>query len=225
MAALDKVKILVLGDSGVGKTSLTHLIAHNEAIASPGWTVGCSVEVKLHEFREGYPQQRSVFVELWDVGGSSSHRNTRCIFYTPVHGVLLVHDLTNSKSQRNLNKWLTEVLAHESGGGKAPSDLDPEMMLGSSQLPMLVVGTKLDVAGFRNGRPGRGLTFAEEVGADELTLDCRSPRSLAAGSSAAVKLSRFFDRVIEGKFPVKDPANLRRTPYSSPYSSFRHVSS
>lgn len=224
MAAIDKVKILVLGDSGVGKTSLTHLIAHNEAIRSPAWTVGCSVEVKLHEFREGYPQQKTFFVELWDVGGSSSHRNTRSIFYTPVHGILLVHDLTNRKSQHNLGKWLAEVLNHEGGGKqqRGSEELDAEMMLGSSHLPLLVIGTKLDLAGSR----GRGLSFAEEVGADELTIDCRQPRCLAAGSSAAVKLSRFFDRVIEAKFPARDPLSPvygdKRRPFLSPSSPKYH---
>jgi len=202
MAAIDKVKILVLGDSGVGKTCLTHLIAHNEAIKNPAWTVGCSVEVRLHEYREGYPNKKTFFIELWDVGGSSSHRNTRSIYYNSVQGVILVHDLTNKKSQHNLTKWLAEVLNYEAGGKiKGNEEIDAEMMLGSSNLPILVIGTKLNLAPTRT----RGLSFAEEVGADEITLDCHVPRSLAAGTSAAVKLSRFFDRVIERKFPEKSP--------------------
>lgn len=75
--------------SGVGKTSLVHLICHSEPINNPSWTVGCSVEVKLHEYKEGTPHQKTYFIELWDVGGSSSHRNTRCVFYNPVHGEFL----------------------------------------------------------------------------------------------------------------------------------------
>lgn len=71
---------------GVGKTSLVHLIANNEPIKSPSWTVGCSVEVKLHEFKEGTPSQKTYFIELWDVGGSSQHRNARSVFYNPTHG-------------------------------------------------------------------------------------------------------------------------------------------
>lgn len=72
--------------SGVGKSCLTHLIAHNEPIHNPSWTVGCSVEVKLHEFREGTQHQKSYFIELWDIGGSSNHRSTRSVFYNSVHG-------------------------------------------------------------------------------------------------------------------------------------------
>lgn len=76
--------------SGVGKSSLTYLICHHQPINSPSWTVGCSVEVKLHEYKEGTPDQKTYFIELWDIGGSSSHRNTRSVFYNPTHGKMLV---------------------------------------------------------------------------------------------------------------------------------------
>ena len=46
----ERVRVLVVGDSGVGKTSLTSLIAQGASLPSPGWTVGCSVEVKLHQY-------------------------------------------------------------------------------------------------------------------------------------------------------------------------------
>ena len=42
--------------------------------------------------------------ELFDVGGSQAHRNSRHVFYNNVAGVVLVHDLSNRKSQRNLDK-------------------------------------------------------------------------------------------------------------------------
>jgi Rab-like protein 3 len=74
--------------AGVGKTSLVQLISQAQPIVgSPAWTVGCSVEVRLHEYREGTPGQKSYFIELWDIGGSSSHRNTRSVFYNPTHGM------------------------------------------------------------------------------------------------------------------------------------------
>lgn len=85
MAAIDKVKIIVVGDSGVGKTSLTHLICQQQPIGNPSWTVGCSIEVKLHEYKEGTPNQRRYFIELWDIGGSQNHKNTRSVFYNPTN--------------------------------------------------------------------------------------------------------------------------------------------
>jgi len=156
-------KCTQLVDSGVGKSSLTHLIAHKEPISKTSWTVGCSVEVKLHEYKEGTPQQKSYFIELWDVGGSSSHRNTRHVFYLGVHGmlmnicgsllaiskqtsmildlillisgVILVHDLTNRKSQENLYKWLAEVFNRDSAAKPKKNDeYDAEQFVGYSQV-------------------------------------------------------------------------------------------
>lgn len=74
--------------TGVGKTSLTHLICENQSMNNPSWTVGCSIAVKLHEFKEGTPNQKRYFIEFWDIGGSQSHQNTRHVFYNPTNGNL-----------------------------------------------------------------------------------------------------------------------------------------
>lgn len=46
-SASDKVRILVLGDSGVGKTSLIHLFCHEKVINNAPPTIGCYVDVKV----------------------------------------------------------------------------------------------------------------------------------------------------------------------------------
>lgn len=211
MAAIDKVRVLVVGDSGVGKTSLTHLVANNEPLTSPGWTVGCAVEVKLHEYKEGTPSQNTFFIELWDVGGSISHKNTRGVFYNPTHGIILVHDLTNKKSHENLQRWLIEILNKDGKDvlkGGDVLDIDPEQFLGSTQIPILVIGTKLDMLDENHkskilNKTSAG-SIAEQCGADEICLNCHESRSLAAGTTDSVKLSRFFDKVIERKYYNRD---------------------
>lgn len=99
--------------SGVGKTSLTYLIAHNKPLLSPGWTVGCSVEVKLHRYKEGTQAQNTFFVELWDVGGSNNHRNTRNVFYQPTHGNILKYSeitiISLSKSRKSIRIFFVRV--------------------------------------------------------------------------------------------------------------------
>ncbi|XP_058830203.1 rab-like protein 3 isoform X2 [Topomyia yanbarensis] len=226
MAAIDKVRVLVVGDSGVGKTSLTHLIANNEPLTSPGWTVGCAVEVKLHEYKEGTPSQNTFFIELWDVGGSISHKNTRGVFYNPTHGIILVHDLTNKKSQENLQRWLIEILNKDGkdvlkGGDNV--DIDPEQFLGSTQIPILVIGTKLDLLDENHKNKIHNKTsagsIAEQCGADEICLNCHEARGLAAGTTDAVKLSRFYDKVIERKYYSRE-AGRKYTYNAAPFNTF-----
>lgn len=154
-----------------------------------------SLEVKLHDFKAGTPQQKTYFIELWDIGGSSSHRNSRPVFYNGVNGVILVHDLTNRKSEVNLRKWLKEIFTNREkenthflgspyyGNSQASSansllswddddDFDAEQFVGSTQLPVFVIGTKQDALSDSSRLPmqTRNSIIAQECGADEIAL-------------------------------------------------------
>lgn len=204
-ANIDKVKIVVVGDSGVGKTSLVHLICHQAPTTNPPYTIGCSVEVKLHDYKAGTPGEKTFFVELWDIGGSTSHQNSRSIFYNSVHGIMLVHDLSNRKSHQNLRKWLGEVINRgstkdNSNGG----DYDQELFAGI-QIPIMVVGCKADQAqNLREKSPSGRSSVAEECGADEFNLDCNQVKHISPGSTNAVKLTKFFDKAIERRYQGRE---------------------
>ncbi|KAG0221889.1 Rab-like protein 3, partial [Mortierella sp. GBA43] len=99
-------KVLVLGDSGVGKSSLVHMLCHNESLKNPMPTVGCNVDVRLHTYsvptaaasaaRSGVssllarpspspdtfstsstPGSDAAFVEFYDVSGSPTVRSPK----------------------------------------------------------------------------------------------------------------------------------------------------
>ena len=54
-----------------------------------------------------HPTKHSLFI--YTSGGSRSHRVARRVYYQHIHGLILVHDLTNKKSEENLRNWLAEV--------------------------------------------------------------------------------------------------------------------
>jgi Rab-like protein 3 len=85
-STIEKAKILIVGDSGVGKSSLMHLIVHHEVLKNTNWTIGCSVDVKLHEFKDGTHQHKTYFIELYDIGGYLWHRSSAKMFYSGVDG-------------------------------------------------------------------------------------------------------------------------------------------
>ncbi|KAG9333426.1 hypothetical protein JZ751_012686 [Albula glossodonta] len=203
MASLDRVKVLVLGDSGVGKSSLVHLLCQNQVLGNPSWTVGCSVDVRVHDYKEGTPEEKTYYIELWDVGGSvgnaSSVKSTRSVFYNSVNGIILVHDLTNKKSSQNLYRWSLEALNKDSsptGVIVTNGDYDREQFA-ENPVPLLIIGTKFDQIpeNKRNDVLKRTTFLSEDFNSEEINLDCTNPRYFAAGSSNAVKLSRFFDKV------------------------------
>ena len=106
MGDLEPVKILVLGDSGTGKSSLVHLLCEGSVLAQSEYTVGCDVSLKAHDVGG-----RSYAVEFWDVGGNASHEPSRSVFYRGINGVMLFYDMANMKSWRNLRGWLRELAA------------------------------------------------------------------------------------------------------------------
>uniref|UniRef100_A0A8C8ZK28 Rab-like protein 3 n=1 Tax=Prolemur simus TaxID=1328070 RepID=A0A8C8ZK28_PROSS len=208
MASLDRMKVLVLGNSGVVKSSLVHLLCQNQVLGNPSWIVGCSVDVRVHDCKEGTPEEKTCCIELWDVGGSvgsaSSVKSTRAVFYNSVNGIILVHELTNKKSSQNLYRTLNRDLM-PTGVLVTNGDYDREQFA-DNQIPLLITGTKLDQ--IHETKCHEVLTrtpfLAEDFNAEEMNLDCTNPRSLAAGSSNAVKLSRFFDKVIEKRYFLRE---------------------
>ena len=217
----EKIKVLILGDSGVGKSSLLELLCHGQAVGNPQWTIGCSIDVKLHQYKEGTAAQRTCYIELWEVGGSRSHAIARKIFFNSFDGIILVQDLTNGKSEHNLKNWLGKALAVESDMKDqktsvldsatisqalfpVSSDLDyeydPESFIGCNQIPVLIAATKLDQIPDSEIVESGKHHLADSLKCDLIYVNARNSKSIQPGSTNAVKVSRFFDKVAEKKF-------------------------
>lgn len=67
--------------------------------------------------------------------------------------------------------------------------------------------------------------LADQCGAEEICMNCHDPRSLSAGTTDAVKLARFFDKVIERKYYPRgegtggDKRRYNTTPFTSPFTT------
>lgn len=240
---MDRVRVIVVGDSGVGKSSLIHLLAHDKVISNPSWTIGAAVDLRIHEYKQGTPAERSFFIELWDVGGNKSHANTRGVFYASgIHGVILCHDLSNKKSALNLNEWVREILAATETassssssasrllhGASSASSASTSSPYSSTSIPFLIVGTKLGTfmstsatsdSSLLPRRRVRGCDdLQEELDAEEIFVDADDVAAFRLGSGNAVKLSRFFDRAVERRLRTEGGASVR------PISSATGISS
>eukprot|EP01134_Creolimax_fragrantissima_P007084 CFRG7084T1 len=199
------IRLLVVGDSGVGKTSFVHAFCNKEVPKDPYATVGCNIDVKLHEYNN-----QTWEVELWDIGGSPSHRGCRSVFYENIHGIILVHDITNRKSYNNLNKWINEIVSalssegssYDKGGepsytrsshtaSRTSNDfIDLEEFVGDANLvPMVMVGTKRDEAAVVDH--GRGLDTTGILVSTQYMSD------FEMSSAGARQLAKFLDSCIQ----------------------------
>lgn len=57
---------------------------------------------------------RNYFIEFYDISGSDDFESCYHLYFKNIHGIILVHDLSNPKSLTSLNKWLWTVLRYSS---------------------------------------------------------------------------------------------------------------
>ncbi|KAI9887828.1 MAG: hypothetical protein M1823_000350 [Watsoniomyces obsoletus] len=121
------LKVIILGDSGVGKTSLMNQYVNKKFSASYKATIGADFLTK-----EVLVDDRLVTMQLWDTAGQERFQSLGVAFYRGAECCVLVYDVNNSKSFEALDGWRDEFLIQA-------SPRDPE------SFPFVVLGNKIDV--------------------------------------------------------------------------------
>ncbi|PWN44570.1 hypothetical protein IE81DRAFT_10900 [Ceraceosorus guamensis] len=129
MATRKKVllKVIILGDSGVGKTSLMNQYVNKRFSSSYKATIGADFLT-----REVLVDDRLVTMQLWDTAGQERFQSLGVAFYRGADCCVLVYDVNSAKSFETLDSWRDEFLIQA-----APHD--PE------NFPFVVLGNKIDV--------------------------------------------------------------------------------
>ncbi|KAM3376253.1 small GTPase LIP1 [Capsicum galapagoense] len=144
-----QVRVLVVGDSGVGKTSLVHLILNGSSTPHPPQTIGCTVGVKHTTYGNSGSSSTSIkgdaerdfFIELWDISGHDRYKECRSLFYSQINGVIFVYDLSQRRTKTSLQKWAVEIAT--AGTFSAPLASGGP---GGLPVPYIVIGNKADIA-------------------------------------------------------------------------------
>jgi small GTP-binding protein len=99
-----ELKILMLGDLGVGKTSTVKrfITASFQERYKP--TLGTEVLVK-----ELTVDSIPVILQIWDLAGAANFKSIRASFYRGTSGAFLLCDLTREETLKNLSEWVREV--------------------------------------------------------------------------------------------------------------------
>ena len=97
-------KILLVGDSGVGKSSLLLRYSDHAFIQNHIPTIGVDFKIRTL-IMEG----KTIKVQIWDTAGQERFKAISQTFYKGAHGIFLVYDVTNSESFYNISKWNEDV--------------------------------------------------------------------------------------------------------------------
>lgn len=97
-------KLLIIGDSGVGKSSILLRFSDNLFSGTYITTIGVDFKIRTIEV-EG----EKVKLQIWDTAGQERFRTITSTYYRGTHGVIVVYDVTNLESFGNVKRWLQEI--------------------------------------------------------------------------------------------------------------------
>jgi Ras-related protein Rab-27A len=112
------IKLLALGDSGVGKTTFLYRYTDGKFIEEFISTVGIDFREKRVVYHgknpDGSKQTRGqrVHIQLWDTAGQERFRSLTTAFFRDAMGFLLMFDLTHEESYVNVRSWLSQLQTH-----------------------------------------------------------------------------------------------------------------
>lgn len=97
-------KLLIIGDSGVGKSSLLLRFADNTFSGNYITTIGVDFKIRTIEV-----DGEKVKLQIWDTAGQERFRTITSTYYRGTHGVIVVYDVTSGESFANVKRWLHEI--------------------------------------------------------------------------------------------------------------------
>lgn len=143
------LKMILVGDPSVGKTSLIQQYVHGRFKHSYQVTIGLDVLSKIIEFPD-----REVEISINDIGGQARFATLRSLFYNGTHLAMLVYDCTRPQTLQNLittwNKELEQFIH--------PKEGEPKLI-------KLMVGNKADLDDLRTITTEEGEEVAQTIGA------------------------------------------------------------
>lgn len=117
-------KLLLIGDSGVGKSCLLLRFADDSYTESYISTIGVDFKIRTIEL-EG----KTVKLQIWDTAGQERFRTITSSYYRGAHGIIVVYDVTDQDSFNNVKQWFQEIDRYATEG-----------------VNKLLVGNKSDIA-------------------------------------------------------------------------------
>ncbi|XP_068577140.1 ras-related protein Rab-27B-like [Cebidichthys violaceus] len=147
------IKLLALGDSGVGKTSFLYSYTDSKFNRKFTTTVGIDFREKRVMYTgtgaDGTTERNfKVHLQLWDTAGQERFRSLTTAFFRDAMGFLLMFDLTNQQSFLNVRNWMSQLQAN------AYCD-SPDVVL---------VGTKADLRDVRDVHARQARDLADRYG-------------------------------------------------------------
>jgi small GTP-binding protein len=150
MRQIPQLKLVLLGDESVGKTSLLTKWTHNTFDPNAPPTIGGAAQNR----RDQIENELFAF-QIWDTAGAEKFRALTPLYARDAKGAAVVFDLTRRTSFDNLPHWVS-------------------FLRQQGQIPFVIMGNKEDLAGKIEVPPEEAVGYAQSIGANFFTTSART---------------------------------------------------
>ncbi|TVU18569.1 hypothetical protein EJB05_34675 [Eragrostis curvula] len=151
-------KMVLIGDSGVGKSNILSRFTRNHFSLDSKSTIGVEFATKSCSYclcsvcgilsvLECLMEGKTIKAQIWDTAGQERYRAITSAYYRGAVGALLVYDITKRQSFDNVHRWLRELRDHA-----------------DSSIVIMMVGNKSDLTHLRAVSEDEGKALAEKEG-------------------------------------------------------------
>jgi Ras-related protein Rab-1A len=145
-------KLLLIGDSGVGKSCLLLRFADDTYTESYISTIGVDFKIRTIEL-----DGKTIKLQIWDTAGQERFRTITSSYYRGAHGIIVVFDVTDQESFNNVKQWLHEIDRYA-----------------CQNVKKLLVGNKCDLVSKRAVPTEQAKEFADGLGIQYLETSAKN---------------------------------------------------
>lgn len=145
-------KLLLIGDSGVGKSCLLLRFADDTYTESYISTIGVDFKIRTIDL-----DAKTIKLQIWDTAGQERFRTITSSYYRGAHGIIVVYDTTDLESFNNVKQWLHEIDRYA-----------------SENVNKLLVGNKSDLTTKRAVSYEQAKEFASSLGIEFIETSAKS---------------------------------------------------
>eukprot|EP00039_Didymoeca_costata_P017901 m.331293 g.331293 ORF g.331293 m.331293 type:complete len:205 (+) comp16695_c0_seq1:146-760(+) len=176
-------KLLLIGDSGVGKTCVLFRFSDDAFNSTFISTIGIDFKIRTIELDD-----KKIKLQIWDTAGQERFRTITTAYYRGAMGILLLYDVTNEKSFDNIKTWIHNIEQHA-----------------SEDVEKMILGNKCDMEDKRVISKEQGQKLAAEHGVPFMETSAKANINVEEAFTA---IARAIKKKMDGKVgPVGNKKN------------------
>ncbi len=165
------LKLLVVGDSSVGKTNFVMRLINNEFSKNYMTTSGIDLKTTDIEIKN-----KKIHIQLWDTAGQEKYKAITKNLFLKVMGALIIYDITNEASYNNLKSWV-KLIKEECG----------------KHMQLIILGNKSDLDAQRKISKDEAINYAKEQKIDYIETSSKT------GENVKKAVTMICENILENK--------------------------